>query len=123
MAASPPPDPALRAAAERGRLLHGLFERLPAVRPDDRAKAARRWLEGQGVADTQSLVDTALAVLDDPAFAQVFSGNALAEAPLAGVDRQRPAVDVAAPRRVARPRAGLHRGRRAGEGLVQQGFL
>jgi ATP-dependent helicase/nuclease subunit A len=85
MAASPPPDPALRAAAERGRLLHGLFERLPAVRPDDRAKAARRWLEGQGVADTQSLVDTALAVLDDPAFAQVFSGNALAEAPLAGV--------------------------------------
>jgi len=85
LAASPPPDPAMRAAAERGRLLHGLFERLPAVRPADRAEAARRWLEGQGAADAQALTDAALAVINDPAFAHVFSTEALAEAPLAGV--------------------------------------
>ena len=30
--ADPPPSPAMRAAAERGRLLHALFERLPALR-------------------------------------------------------------------------------------------
>lgn len=85
LAASPPPDPALRAAAERGRLLHGLFERLPAVRPSDRAEAARRWLEGQGVEEAQALSDAALAVINEAAFAHVFSADALAEAPLAGV--------------------------------------
>lgn len=85
LAASPPPDPALRAAAARGRWLHGLFERLPAVRPADRAEAARRWLEGQGAEEVQALTDAALAVLNDPAFAHVFSADALAEAPLAGV--------------------------------------
>ena len=42
----------LRAAAERGRLLHALFERLPAVTPDARAAAAERWLRDAGsVAD------------------------------------------------------------------------
>ena len=33
------PAPALRAAAERGRLLHALFERLPGVAPDQRRRA------------------------------------------------------------------------------------
>src|SRR5207253_807369 len=31
----PPPGPVLRAAAERGRLFHALFERLPSVAPAD----------------------------------------------------------------------------------------
>ncbi|TAJ80464.1 MAG: double-strand break repair helicase AddA, partial [Sphingobium sp.] len=40
----PPPTPAMRAAAERGRWLHALFERLPGVEPERRRDAADRWL-------------------------------------------------------------------------------
>ena len=84
-ASSPPPDPALRAAAERGRILHALFERLPAVRADDRAAAARRWLSTQQVDDAEALITSALAVIEHPDLAPVFAQDALAEAPLAGV--------------------------------------
>ncbi len=84
-ASSPPPDPALRAAAERGRILHALFERLPAVRPEDRVEAAQRWLAAQAVADADALISAALAVIDHPDVAHVFASDALAEAPLAGV--------------------------------------
>ena len=85
--ADPPPDAAMRAAAERGRLLHALFERLPAVAPADRADAADRWLERVGgVADPAAraeIVAAALAVIDAPAFADLFGPESLAEAPLA----------------------------------------
>lgn len=84
-AASPPPDPAMRVAAERGRILHALFERLPAVRPEDRVAAARRWLSTQVVGDVGALIADALAVIDHPELAYVFAPDALAEAPLAGV--------------------------------------
>lgn len=85
VAASPPPDPAMRAAAERGRILHALFERLPAVRPDDRVVAAKGWLSAQAVEDVDRLIADALAVIDHPELANVFAPDALAEAPLAGV--------------------------------------
>ena len=84
-ASSPPPDLALRAAAERGRILHALFERLPAVRPEDRVAAARRWLSAQQVDDAEGLITSALAVIEHPDLAPVFAQDALAEAPLAGV--------------------------------------
>lgn len=84
-ASSPPPDPAMRAAAERGRILHALFERLPAVRPEDRLTAARRWLSAQQVDDAEALITSALAVIEHPDLASVFAQDALAEAPLAGV--------------------------------------
>ncbi|WP_347717013.1 3'-5' exonuclease, partial [Sphingomonas sp.] len=84
---SAPPNPAQIAAARRGTLLHALFERLPAVAPADRRTAALRWLERSAdVADQEArdeLIDTALRVLDDPAFAAVFAPDALAEAPIA----------------------------------------
>ena len=84
---SAPPNPTQIAAARRGTLLHALFERLPAVAPADRRPAALRWLERSAdVADQEArdeLVDTALRVLDDPAFAAVFAPDALAEAPIA----------------------------------------
>ena len=68
-------------------MLHALFERLPAVAPADRRTAALRWLERSAdVADQEArdeLIDTALRVLDDPAFAAVFAPDALAEAPIA----------------------------------------
>jgi ATP-dependent helicase/nuclease subunit A len=84
----PPPNPAMRAAAERGRLLHALFERLPAMRGDRRAAAAR-WLEASGgIADAgarDAIVAAALAVIEDPRFADLFGPDALAEAPVAAV--------------------------------------
>ncbi len=83
----PPPGPAMRAAAERGRLLHALFERLPAVPPAERAMRAERWLAAAGgLADAGAraeIVRDALAILDDPRFAALFAADALAEAPIA----------------------------------------
>jgi ATP-dependent helicase/nuclease subunit A len=81
--AMPPASAVMAAAAERGRLLHGLFERLPAVAEEDRRAAGLRWLAGrEGAA---ALVETALAVIEDAAFADLFAADALAEAPVAGV--------------------------------------
>lgn len=85
LAASPPPDPAMKAAALRGTLLHGLFERLPAVRREDRRAAGLIWLDSQAACDPEELIDAALAVIDHPEFADIFGPMALAEAPLAGV--------------------------------------
>jgi ATP-dependent helicase/nuclease subunit A len=87
--ANPPPSAALREAAERGRLLHALFERLPDTPSAIRAAAADRWLEqSAGVtnaADRKAFIGAALSVIDDPRFAAIFSGEALAEAPIAAV--------------------------------------
>lgn len=89
LVAEPPPGPAMRAAAERGKLLHALFERLPAIAPDRRRDAALRWLEASGgvgdPADRAAIVDAAIAVIADPAHARIFGPDALAEAPIAAV--------------------------------------
>jgi ATP-dependent helicase/nuclease subunit A len=83
----PPPGPALRAAAERGRLIHALFERLPPVEPVERAASADRWLRtAAGVADAalrSSIVGDVLRIIDDPRFADLFGAGSLAEAPIA----------------------------------------
>ncbi|MGN7158692.1 double-strand break repair helicase AddA [Sphingomonas sp. SAFR-052] len=85
----PPPSATMRAAAERGRLLHQLFERLPDLPRDSRADAAERWLAGTaGVEDAklrQRVTRDAMAILDDPVFADLFGPDALAEAPIAAV--------------------------------------
>ena len=85
--AMPPPGPEMRAAAERGRLLHALFERLPATRPTERRAAALEWLaRGAGVTDAEerlALVDAALLIVEAPEYADVFAHDALTEAPLA----------------------------------------
>ncbi|MDO6415157.1 double-strand break repair helicase AddA [Sphingomonas sp. BIUV-7] len=89
LAADPPPSPAMRAAAERGRLLHSLFERLPALGAEQRGAAAERWLTGAGgVADpgmARALAEDACRILSDPALGEIFSPDALAEAPIAAV--------------------------------------
>ncbi len=87
--AYPPPTPAMAAAARRGTLLHALFERLPQAAPAARAALAARWL-GVHAADLDaasrdSLAVTALGIVDDPRFADVFGPDALAEAPIAAV--------------------------------------
>ncbi|WP_432265014.1 double-strand break repair helicase AddA [Croceicoccus esteveae] len=89
------PDPPLRPhpdmaapidPARRGVLIHRLLERLPVVAPADRLAAASRWLSKQAADltpdDRQTLISAAMKVLDDPAFAAIFSADALAEVPL-----------------------------------------
>jgi ATP-dependent helicase/nuclease subunit A len=82
-----PPSPELVAAAERGRLLHALFERLPATPPAERRRGAFAWLQqSAGVTDAAlrtRLVDSALAIIEAPEHADLFSPAALAEAPIA----------------------------------------
>jgi len=86
---NPPPSPELRAAAERGKLLHQLFERLPDVDPSERAGRAEAWLaRSAGVDDPdlrRSLVEDACAIISHPDYANIFRPGALAEAPLAAV--------------------------------------
>jgi ATP-dependent helicase/nuclease subunit A len=87
--ADPPPSPAMRSAAQRGRLLHQLFERLPDVPPGERAARADRWLQrSAGVEDSavrEALVADACRLVGDPAHAELFGPGALAEAPIAAV--------------------------------------
>jgi ATP-dependent helicase/nuclease subunit A len=87
--ADPPPDAEMQAAAERGLLLHSLFERLPDVAPGKRRDAALSWLErAAGVDDAgqrTELADAALAIIEDPDFAPVFAPGSLAEAPIAAI--------------------------------------
>ncbi|WP_326524521.1 double-strand break repair helicase AddA [Sphingomonas sp.] len=85
--ADPPPTPAMRAAAERGRLLHALFERLPSVPPERRRAAALRWLAGAGGVEDEAarveIATSACAIIADPSFAELFGPESLAEAPIA----------------------------------------
>ncbi|MFT3967119.1 MAG: double-strand break repair helicase AddA [Sphingobium sp.] len=82
-----PPSGGQRVAAARGTALHALFERLPAVLPLSRRAVADRWLERQGgfadAVERAAMIDQALAVIEDPAFAALFGDAALAEAPVA----------------------------------------
>ncbi len=82
----PPPSPELRAAAERGSLLHGLFERLPGVAPGERRTAALAWLRRAGIDDparADEIVTAALRVIEDPQYDDLFAEGVLAEAPIA----------------------------------------
>ena len=86
---APPPSPAQRAAARRGTLLHGLFERLPGVAPADRRAAALAWLDrSAGLADAASreeIASAACAIIADARFADLFGEESLAEAPIAAL--------------------------------------
>lgn len=88
MVSDPPPTPAMRAAAERGRLIHALIERLPRVAGADRT-AALRWLRTVGGVGDDSIageiVDSVMAVTGHQDFAELFGPEALAEAPIAAV--------------------------------------
>lgn len=83
----PPPSDAMRAAAERGTLIHQLLERLAEVDPSKRHAAALRWLErSAGLSDPSARVeiaDTVCEVLSEPGFSALFGVGSLAEAPLA----------------------------------------
>jgi ATP-dependent helicase/nuclease subunit A len=86
--ADPPlPPEHVALAARRGVLLHSLLERLPDVPAEQREQAAIEWLTRQAsdlAAESRSeLLDSALAVLSAPDFADIFGPEALAEVPLA----------------------------------------
>lgn len=87
--AAPPPGPEQRQAALRGKLLHQLFERLPEVAPSERRARALHWLErAAGVTDAalrEEVTDSACRIISDPAYAELFGPEALAEAPIAAV--------------------------------------
>ena len=85
--AQPPPGPAALAAARRGQLLHTLFERLPGVASEDRARVGAAWLARIAPeldeVTRATLLDTALSIIEAPRFAALFGPDALAEAPIA----------------------------------------
>jgi ATP-dependent helicase/nuclease subunit A len=64
-----------------------LFERLPGVAPQQRDRAAVRWLErSAGVADAaerEQIASLVCSILDDAQFAPLFGPGSLAEAPIA----------------------------------------
>jgi ATP-dependent helicase/nuclease subunit A len=84
---APPPSEAMRSAALRGTWIHQLLERLPAVRPAERAFAADRWLErSAGVADAavrREITEQVCGILADRRFVRLYGEGSLAEAPLA----------------------------------------
>jgi len=86
--ADPPLAPDVAAvAARRGTLIHRLLERLPDVAEADRDAAATAWLARQagdlGDDMRREMVESAIAVLNDTQFAEIFSPGSLAEVPLA----------------------------------------
>jgi len=70
----------------RGRLIHGLLERLPELAPEKREAAALAWLKRQGVeeGEAERFTREAFSVLNDARFAAVFSPASRAEAPIVG---------------------------------------
>ncbi|MBL8542395.1 MAG: double-strand break repair helicase AddA [Hyphomonadaceae bacterium] len=70
----------------RGRLIHGLLQRLPDVQPEQRQKAAVAWLARQGVdgAGAEAFAREALGVIADARFGAVFGPASRAEAPIIG---------------------------------------
>ena len=83
-------DPAaLRAAMRRGVLIHRLLERLPDIPMDQRREVASDWLarNAEELPDAMcaQTLDQALGGLETPDFAEIFSPNALAEAPISAI--------------------------------------
>ncbi|HWA62579.1 MAG TPA: PD-(D/E)XK nuclease family protein, partial [Caulobacteraceae bacterium] len=77
----------------RGDIIHRLLQRLPDLPPAARPEAARRLLAREGGLDEAQRAEmaaAALAVLEDPQFADVFGPGSRAEVALAGAARRLP---------------------------------
>ena len=85
----PRPGPGMLAAARRGTLLHKLIERLPERLPGERRDAALAWLAGNAadldVALHHALAASAVRVLAQPGWEDVFGSDSLAEVPIAAL--------------------------------------
>ncbi|MBO9726118.1 MAG: double-strand break repair helicase AddA [Novosphingobium sp.] len=89
-APDPPfPPGAGRDALRRGTLVHKLLERLPQVAADLREEAGWQWL-ARNAADLpedarEAMLASAMDVLGNPAWAELFGPDSLAEVPVAAV--------------------------------------
>jgi ATP-dependent helicase/nuclease subunit A len=85
----PMPQPSPGLAAERGTLMHALFERLPPVPVEQRRTVGERWLRRSGslfTSEQQSaMLDAVLTVLHDPAHAGLFGPVSRAEVPFSAL--------------------------------------
>ncbi|MFC0203838.1 double-strand break repair helicase AddA [Novosphingobium soli] len=89
-APDPPfPPGAGRDAARRGTLVHKLLERLPEVAPAGRRDAGRAWLARHAAefstSDRDTLLSSALTVLENPHWSDLFGPESLPEVPVAAV--------------------------------------
>lgn len=85
-----PAEAVLRHAAERGKLIHGLIERVDAGRLDRFDDDAARWLavrDREGRHDHQAMIGQVRALLSDMRWEPLFSSKARAEVPIAAVVR------------------------------------
>lgn len=83
----PPLGQARAARLKRGRLIHALLERLPALPAADRIAAGQHFLSQDTVLPEEAkeeMLGAAMRVLNDPAFADVFAEGGRAEAPVIG---------------------------------------
>ena len=72
---------------KRGRLIHALLERLPALAPDLREQAGQDFLARDVALTAEAraeMLDAAMGLLTDPAFGEIFAANGRAEAPVIG---------------------------------------
>jgi ATP-dependent helicase/nuclease subunit A len=79
------PRAGMRARLARGRLIHGLLQRLPDVAATARRAAGLAWLQRQptlGDMPGEAILEEALAILEDARFAPVFGPGSRAEAPI-----------------------------------------
>src|SRR5690606_31055617 len=76
----------------RGRMIHGLLQRLPEIDAAKRREAALAWLRRQGVEASlaEAYATEALNVIEDARFAAVFGPSSRAEAPIIGEAAGRP---------------------------------
>ena len=69
--------------------MHRLLERLPDIDPDDRTERGRAWLGRHAAtlpeAAREAMLDTVVAVLSRPDWADLFAPGSLAEVPIAAV--------------------------------------
>lgn len=84
-----PAGPHAMLAARRGTLMHRLIERLPELPAEERQAAGLAWLARTAgdfdPAERIAMVQSAMAVLTHPGWADVFGEDSLAEVPLAAV--------------------------------------
>jgi ATP-dependent helicase/nuclease subunit A len=79
---------ARQAALAKGRIVHALLQHLPDLPPPARAPAAQKFLARSVELDDPTrlaILDSVLAILNNPALAPLFGPNSRAEIPLAGV--------------------------------------
>lgn len=78
---------------KRGRLIHALLERLPALPLAARREAGERFLArdtGLQTSERKDMLEAAMGVLEDPVFADVFAEGGRAEAAIIGTSPKLP---------------------------------